>query len=512
MILLDFIVRWCYSYLVSIVLENPTKLRLPNGLVKDPNFVKDLKYTNTSIGFQLLRWKKEEKKSSSSWFVIKYGIQALRDKIKEIEDQANCSAIFKDSKGFWTYSGLAESISKKWDIPIVKEFTLPKPTPIKFKHILDYEPRDYQLESTEKLISAGHGAVELATGTGKSTIIALCIRDLGRSAVVVAPTTSIANQLFETLSQLFTTKLVGKYYGGKKQPEKFIVVGTDDSLRRIKTENPHWDLISQKEVLLFDESHLAPASSLESMCMKLFENIPYRFFYSGTQTRNDGLELVLEGITSSILHSLPAREAIAGGYISPIKFFNIQSKSLAKINNDDDPLVQLKKHLRENKNVYDQVKKILPKAVSSDKKILILIDHVKQFKYLLPCLDGFRFGFAHGGVTKDNKSYLPQELYKSNPMELVKSFDGGEFPILVGTSCISTGTDIKSTSMIIDLVMNKSEIRARQAVGRGTRLFPNKKDCMYFYFNVENVPKMKKYSQSLTNIFKTIGPVSEIRV
>jgi superfamily II DNA or RNA helicase len=96
-------------------------------------------------------------------------------------------------------------------------------------------------------------------------------------------------------------------------------------------------------------------------------------------------------------------------------------------------------------------------------------------------------------------------------MQLVNAFDNADFPILVGTSCIGTGTDIKSVSAILDLVGGRSEIRVRQAVGRGTRLYPGKEDCLYFDFDIENVPMLHKHSKYRVSIYEDIyGPIEYI--
>ena len=91
-------------------------------------------------------------------------------------------------------------------------------------------------------------------------------------------------------------------------------------------------------------------------------------------------------------------------------------------------------------------------------------------------------------------------------MELVASFDRGEYPVLIGTSCIGMGTDIKSVSCIVDLVGLTSEIRLRQGVGRGTRLFEGKTDCVYNDYSVKNIEKLLKHSKTRKKILNGIYP------
>jgi hypothetical protein len=109
--------------------------------------------------------------------------------------------------------------------------------------------------------------------------------------------------------------------------------------------------------------------------------------------------------------------------------------------------------------------------------VLVLIDEMRQFSKLLPYLTHGPIGFAHGPLNDDNKPDVPPEYWDSDPKQLVSDFNSGKIPILIGTSCISTGTDIKAVRILIFLQGGKSEIAVKQAIGRGTRLYPGKPQC-----------------------------------
>jgi superfamily II DNA or RNA helicase len=116
--------------------------------------------------------------------------------------------------------------------------------------------------------------------------------------------------------------------------------------------------------------------------------------------------------------------------------------------------------------------------------------------------------FAHGGLSKENRDDVPEAFWKSDPMECVAAFDRGEVPVLVGSSCIGMGTDVKSADFIVDLVGLASEVRVRQSVGRGTRLFPGKTSCIVNDYCVENVDVLRNQARKRAAIFDDIyGPV-----
>ena len=176
-----------------------------------------------------------------------------------------------------------------------------------------------------------------------------------------------------------------------------------------------------------------------------------------------------------------------------------------------DVLAMIRHHFHKNDLVYSHAAKVVEQAVNRKERVLVLIDEVGQFPRLLRACK-IPLKLAHGGVTDPKrKKELLKEYHKSDPMALVKAFDAGEFPVLVGTSCIGMGTDVKSVTTIVDMVHDSSETRVRQSVGRGTRLFPEKNRCMYFDYVVKNVPPLQKQGMKRNKIFNDIyGPVRTV--
>src|SRR5690606_20836164 len=89
--------------------------------------------------------------------------------------------------------------------------------------------------------------------------------------------------------------------------------------------------------------------------------------------------------------------------------------------------------------------------------------------------------------------------WTSDPEKLVDDFNAGKLPILVGTGCISIGTDIRTPKTLINLQAGVSEIRIRQAIGRGTRRTEDKRWFNYWDFCVKvNNPVNPDY-QAITH-------------
>jgi superfamily II DNA or RNA helicase len=147
-------------------------------------------------------------------------------------------------------------------------------------------------------------------------------------------------------------------------------------------------------------------------------------------------------------------------------------------------------------------------------QVLILVEEVEQFGRLLPFLK-HPVKFAHGPLTKQNIGDVPEAYQKVDVKELVEDFNARKFPFLVGTSCISTGTDIQPAEHVIYLRGGKSEVQVRQSVGRGTRRIEGQgKTCFNFtdfVVEVDAIPSatcVEKHAKERAKIYADIYPNS----
>jgi superfamily II DNA or RNA helicase len=513
---------------MTLNLTSPTILRIPTEVADS---LRDfLTYEDKKVTYEWLKWHKIQKlddqwllsdqRRRRNWFILKNSRHELDEKVKELASQKFKCLLFRDTKGYYTYSGLATSVSQKTGLKVVREYELPKRDVIYWDSPPEHTPRWYQSKSVELLAppdgSRSHGAVELFTGAGKSLTMALLLKEIGLPAVIMAPTLSIANQLLADFKKWFGPTKVGQFFDSKKQADRFFVVAVSDSLVGVKEDTEDYDFISNKKVWVADESHLLPAETLAKVAVGLLKDIPYRYSFSGTQLRSDGLGLLLDAIIGDVVLEMDVRQGIEGGFISPYKAFMWETTSDSKLD-IDDPIKNTRIHLRYNQKVNNHAVKLAKHAVSKGRRVLILIAEVEQFKYLMKAgiLDGLTVGFAHGGgLKKEQKEDIPKEYHKSDTMQLVKDFDAGKFQVLVGSAAIQTGSDIRSTSCTINLFGLTSEVQVRQGViGRGTRLFPGKTDNIINDYCVINVDKQLTHAKKRIKIYNSVyGTVTNVSV
>jgi superfamily II DNA or RNA helicase len=221
--------------------------------------------------------------------------------------------------------------------------------------------------------------------------------------------------------------------------------------------------------------------------------------------RNDGLDLVLDAITGKIVYRMTVKEGVDQGYLAKPIFRMVKLQT--KVNFfKDDPNAMTRAHLYYNSEVIRCAASIANQMVEELKRpVVILIEEFEQFTRLLPFLR-HQVGFAHSLCSKDNADKLPEQFKKSDPTALVEAFNKGEFPILIGTSCISTGTDIKNVQALIYLQGGKSEIKVKQSIGRATRLVPGKTDCFIIDFCVHGCDVTERHAQARRGIYRDIYP------
>jgi superfamily II DNA or RNA helicase len=496
---------------LQLHLASPSRLRLSGFNPQQIVLLKSsLTYKDQKVFFEYRKFK------HAVWFAHKHGQEAYDQRLEELKQAVNKCLLFEDEQGLWTWSGLTRKIERLFpEAKFTSDVTYPEQGLLGWDQVPPYKPHAYQEDSKTQLIAYQHAGVEIGTGLGKSLIIYNLLKHYGLKSVVMAPSKDIANKLYEECLRYFGPKKVGFFGDGKKKSSKLITIAIAQSLTRIEPGSEHWVELSKAKVFMADESHQCPASTLAKVCFGLVENAPYRFFFSATQIRNDGLDLLLEAITGPIVYRMTVKEGIEQGYLARLVFTMIKTTS-NKTFDHGDVNEMTRQHLYYNDRVIKQAATMANHFVDQQKcRVLILVEELEQFAHLYPLLK-HPVKFAHGGVTKENAGKIPKPFHDSDPSMFVKEFNCGEFPILVGTSCITTGTDIKANEVTIYLQGGKSEIQVMQGpCGRSTRLFEfadghKKTTCRVIDFDVENIEDMHRHAQARKSLYEQVAPVHEV--
>lgn len=427
---------------------------------------KQLSYTNTANQHLLKRhmnnhWLKS--KNKDVWDI----------RLAELRKSVNNCLLHKDGDRYFVRPGSIPYL----DIPedrIENKIIYPKPKKVAWKKMLPYQLYPYQEASVEKLMEIRHGNVELTTGSGKSAIILQLCRDTGLKTCVIAPSRSIFNELLEKFEHHLGKDKVGAFGDGKKRIGKQFTVCIGDSLANLKINTQEWEFFSSMEMMVVDESHTWGADTLETICHGVLQNIPYRMFMSGTQTRGDGTEKLLQSIIGKTVHTLSTKEAIAGGYICDHDFTIVKMESSNPNYQSADALDMKRAHFLRNRNIASFVAQLANASASlRNQQTLVLVEELSQIAILLPLLKA-PYAYAHSESSKIKLAEIESSygtlLEKVDIVESVEKFNKSEAKVLIGTSCIATGTNIFPCHNVVNWVGGSSEIKTKQgAVGRSVR-------------------------------------------
>jgi superfamily II DNA or RNA helicase len=495
---------------MKFIIKNPIKAYITDYTPEELSSLKEgLTYVNTSKQYLL------KKHYQNKWFRSK-NPDGWNARTEELKASIKNTLIFEEGNKIYVRPGSLPYVSLAGIENIHNDIKYPKLKKIPWAKPLPFELYPYQSESVDKLLEVKHGNVSIATGCGKTAIIVKLLRETGLKAAVITPSKSIFEELFTTLETHFGQNKIGSFGDGKKKLDKNITICIGDSLANIQKDTEEWEFFSKLDMIIVDESHLFAAETLETTCHGVLGSIPYRFFLSGTQERGDGTTPLLNSIIGKTVVTLTTAEAVKGGYICPHDFLIIETQSSNPNMNARDPLEEKRIHFLNNKNIAQIIARLCNINAKKGKQTLVLVEELNQIKMLTDLLE-VPYAYAHSESKKDRLSSLGLE--KVSPTDSVKKFNRNDVQVLIGTSCISTGTNIYPTHFTINWIGGSSLIKTCQGpVGRSVRKGesnPWHKNCLpkdkatIIDFDVKDNYTMHRHLKDRIEFYKFSG--SEIR-
>lgn len=446
---------------MNIIIANPSQAfvqALPDELER---LNKELTFTNTSVAHDI-------KRHYNNFWLRSKNQEKWEETLEEMKKRVKRTLVFSDDTGIFIrpgsiayLGGMNLSVENNVKYSVMKKIAWAKPLP--------FELHPYQEDSWKKLIDIRHGNVQLCTGSGKSAIILKICRETGFRTAIIAPSKSIFNELLHKFELHFGRGQVGTFGAGKKKLDKRFTICIGDSVCNIKPGTEEWDFFSNLDMVCVDESHTWGAETLETICYGVLANIPHRLFFSGTQTRGDGTEKLLQSIIGKTVYTLTTEDAIKGGYICSHEYRVVEIESSNPNYATSDAIDMKRVHFLKNRNICAFVAKLAnAEATLKRRQTLVLVEELEQIAMLLPLLK-VPTAIAHSEKKAERLATL--RISKVDPDESVEKFNKGEAMVLVGTGCISTGTNIYPTHNTVNWQGGASEIRTKQgSIGRTVRL------------------------------------------
>lgn len=337
--------------------------------------------------------------------------------------------------------------------------------------------RPYQKECLEKIKKSYEGGtcrqlVSLPTGAGKTVVFANLIKEISCSTLVLAHTDELLKQAKQKIEMICPDLDVGIVNSDYKEFNKSVVVSSIQALYRTQNLAP---LVNRNfGLLIYDECHHSSAE----MSRKVIEELGFgpatkRLFLgmTATPTRQDGRGL--GEIFDSIVYEKTIKDMIQEGYLCKPKGLKVATDlDMGSVKSTDG----------------DYQASSLAKVMDTPELINLVIKAYQEHAEGLPTIC-FATSVQHAKNLAEafKKINISSEaIYGDMPKEeraiLIEQYRTGKISILTNCQVLTEGFDAPETSCIIVARPTKSPALYQQMVGRGLRLFPNKRECIILDF------------------------------
>lgn len=367
--------------------------------------------------------------------------------------------------------------------------------------------RDYQLGSADTCMLKQRGMIRVATGGGKTEIIAELIGRTNIPTVIFIHKQDIFHQLVDRLSKRLGVP-IGKIGCGTVYPQNITVCMIQTAykayggeIKKIKDVDEDETLIPRPEIIkqciersecvMIDEAHHTSSdifSFILPRCVKGF----YRWGFSATPFREDKADLILDAHTGPICVDISASELIKRGYLSKPTIFLYEFDHSRPVHTNYASLYtqQVVKNVFRNKMIVQSALK----AVSFDKTCLIAvtrIEHGETLEAMLEaCLPG-KVRFASGKLNSEDRK------------QILKDLDSRKLSVVISTTVFGEGVDCPSLDVLINTKAAQSGVDSYQLLGRALRKTPTKDKVVIIDIYDDHCKYLGKHSKRRLEIYKT---------
>lgn len=434
---------------------------------------KEFSYKDKQKEYQLNKMKKNPWMSKSPKF-----FEMLKEVSGTLVTRVSPTSATLPSGFFFKVSGMVEDLV---DSRVFNGASISLPYEDSKKKI---DLRDYQREAVDEIKKHHRGIINFATGMGKSKTAFVLIKELRVKTLLIAPSDSIANQLFTELKMLFGAKSVGFLGGGKNsvKDSKIVVAIGASAVNNI-------DLLKEQDfgLLIFDEAHRTPCDTFFAVAEGL-SNIGRIYGLTATPFRSDGKDIYLMAACGEIVIKRDVKWGIDNGFLSPPNFIMREIDTSSCPDFKDDKLKAYKSHVLNSQNMISAIEDDAKSILTTGKSLLILVDQVQHGKDLSKKLG---IPFATGTDPKSD--------------DYVNQLNNGTIPGLIGTDGkIGEGTDTRNVDVLIMANFVASKGAVLQCVGRALRLKEGKKRAVIIDYMPSGSSMLKRHANLRLEYYREI--------
>lgn len=366
-----------------------------------------------------------------------------------------------------------------------------------------WKSREYQDRAVYRGVTDKRGIISVATGGGKTGIMAMLWRALGEPLGVIFVH---RRTLLHQHANFFEDRLgveIGKIGDGFWDPRQMTITLIDSiypppRLKKGQTHKPaalkRWarakEWLHTLDFFFSDECHLIGDNSWSKILMEC--SAYYRFGCSGTPFgRGDVSKSLLVAATGPIIVDIPFEELRRLGFVCPVDILTVSFGEHFIGYEDWEYKDAYRYFLVDEETRYKFIVKLLDKY-GQDRKCLVLVGRIAQGNNLKAfCKDvGWTVAFISGSTSTPDRETALRRLSD-------ESLD----VVIASAKIVEEGLDVPDLSLIINAAGGKQEAKAIQRVGRGVRNSKGKDDLLYidifdignYYLRFHNEERLAAY-------------------
>lgn len=345
--------------------------------------------------------------------------------------------------------------------------------------------RPYQQEAIDAILTywsqgGGNPLVDLATGTGKSMVIAKLIQDLLKQypdmrVMMLTHVKELVEQNFRAMLRVWPSAPIGIYSAGlgRRDTHHRITFASIQSVyNKVKQ-------LGRRDLICIDEAHLVPKKG-EGMYRRFLDDMrdlqpdfrvigftatPYRL---DTGRLDDGDERLFD----QVIYSYGIANGIDDGYLSPLMSkASAVEIDVSKVERRGGEFVPTSLESASDKITAEAVAEIA--RFGRDRKSWLIF--CSGVKHAMHVRDAIRqSGFSCETVSGETPS--------GERDSIIRRFKNGEIRSLTNANVLTTGFDAPQVDLVAMLRPTLSTSLYVQIVGRGTRLAQGKENCLILDF------------------------------
>lgn len=344
---------------------------------------------------------------------------------------------------------------------------------------MELQLRDYQKECLDAISVASESGiskalVSLPTGTGKTVIFAHMVRQVaqrGGKSLILVHRDELLNQAQDKLKFIWPDAEVGVVKGARNEIDAPVVIASVQSLSRARRLKQLRGV--RFDCLVTDEAHHAVAASYGRVYDALLEDGSQQLHLGVTATPNRADRMGLQRVYEKVVYYRSLVEMIRAGWLCDLRCVQITtdvSLDSVKTRQGDFAQGELADVLNtENRN------ELMVQAYQEHAAGKMALCFTVDVQHALDLADAFqKEGVKAAAIS--GKTPIDERR------RILRRFHDREIDIICNCQLLTEGYDEPGVQAILLARPTKSSVLYTQMVGRGTRPFPGKKDCLILDF------------------------------